>query len=150
MSKTTLLTLCMATNSIRKIAIDPATKVTESIFVQDSGLEPDGIVADHANDKVYWTVMGQPKKNDGSIVSATLDGKKSDTVVPRGKTFTPKQIRRLGDMLYWADREGGRIQRCKTDGTSLETIYDSAPGQDGLLQTPTNGASASRSTPSAV
>jgi hypothetical protein len=34
------------------------------------------------------------------------------------------------EYLYWCDREGGKIQRCKLDGSELETLYISASTPD--------------------
>ena len=53
---------------------------------------PDGLVVDAAAGHIYWTNMGNPKKNDGSILRSDLDGKNMITIVPPGGTFTPKQL----------------------------------------------------------
>src|SRR5262249_27698487 len=36
---------------------------------------PDGLVVDVAAGHIYWTNMGSPKQNDGSILRSDLDGK---------------------------------------------------------------------------
>ena len=53
---------------------------------------PDGLVLDVAAGHIYWTNMGDPKKNDGSIMRSDLNGKNMITIVPPGGTFTPKQL----------------------------------------------------------
>src|SRR6476661_5298395 len=53
---------------------------------------PDGIAVDAAAGHVYWTNMGVPRLDDGSVERADLDGRKRTTIVPQGGTFTPKQI----------------------------------------------------------
>src|SRR6267154_6686486 len=53
---------------------------------------PDGIVVDVEAGHIYWTDMGVPNLNDGSIERANVDGRNRRTVVPEGGTFTPKQI----------------------------------------------------------
>src|SRR5882672_12965031 len=53
---------------------------------------PDGIAVDAAAGHIYWTNMGVPSLNDGSIERADLDGRNRQTIVPEGKTFTPKQL----------------------------------------------------------
>src|SRR5262245_66222752 len=53
---------------------------------------PDGVVVDVEAGHIYWTNMGNPKKNDGSIERADLDGQNRKTIVPDGGTFTPKQL----------------------------------------------------------
>jgi len=41
---------------------------------------------------IYWTDMGDPKANDGSIERSDLEGRNRTTIVPQGGTFTPKQL----------------------------------------------------------
>src|SRR5438034_11268906 len=53
---------------------------------------PDGIVVDVEAGHIYWTNMGIPSSNDGSIERADLDGKNRVTIISEGKTFTPKQL----------------------------------------------------------
>jgi len=67
---------------------------------------PDGIAVDAAAGHIYWTNMGVPNLDDGSIERADLDGKNRRVIVPRGTTFTPKQIQldRKNGKLYWCDR----------------------------------------------
>ena len=54
---------------------------------------PDGLVLDVAARHIYWTNMGNPERNDGSIMRSDLNGKNMITIVPPGGTFTPKQLR---------------------------------------------------------
>src|SRR6201995_5964942 len=53
---------------------------------------PDGVVVDAEAGHIYWTNMGIPSKNDGSIERVDLDGQNRTTIVPEGGTFTPKQL----------------------------------------------------------
>ncbi len=53
---------------------------------------PDGIVVDLEAGHIYWTNMGVPRQNDGSIERADLDGQNCVTIVGEGETFTPKQL----------------------------------------------------------
>src|SRR6266852_3163841 len=53
---------------------------------------PDGIAVDVEGGHIYWTNMGIPSQNDGSIERADLDGRNRATIVGEGKTFTPKQL----------------------------------------------------------
>ena len=41
---------------------------------------------------IYWTNMGVPNLDDGSIERADLDGRNRRVIVPQGVTHTPKQI----------------------------------------------------------
>ena len=91
---------------------------------------PDGIVVDVEAGHIYWTNMGHPNRNDGSIERADLDGQNRMTIVPEGETFTPKQLHleKKSGKLYWCDREGMRVMRSNLDGSQIETLVDSSQG----------------------
>ncbi len=94
------------------------------------GRVPDGIVVDLEAGHIYWTNMGVPSKNDGSIERADLDGQNRKTIVPEGGTFTPKQLHleKKAGKLYWCDREGMRVMRANLDGSNIETLVDTSKG----------------------
>jgi hypothetical protein len=73
---------------------------------------------DVADGHIYWTNMGVPNANDGSIERADLDGRNRQTIVAPGGTFTPKQIQleKRTRKLYWCDHEGMRVMRANLDG----------------------------------
>lgn len=91
---------------------------------------PDGLVVDAAAGHLYWTNMGNPKKNDGTIFRSDLDGKNIVTIISPGDTFTPKQLQleKQSGKLYWSDREGMRVMRANLDGSNIETLVDTSQG----------------------
>jgi hypothetical protein len=92
---------------------------------------PDGLVVDREAGHIYWTNMGVPNLNDGSIERVDLDGGNRRTIVPEGGTHTPKQLHleKRNAKLYWSDREGMRVIRANLDGTQLETLVDTSKGE---------------------
>ena len=104
---------------------------SRKVIVADCHL-PDGIVVDVEAGHIYWTNMGVPNLNDGSIERADLDGSNRKVIVPQGVTFTPKQLHleKRSGKLYWCDREGMRVMRANLDGTNVETLVKTGEGDD--------------------
>src|SRR6266403_2305328 len=96
------------------------------------GRLPDGIVVDVPAGHIYWTNMGVPPLNDGSIERADLDGRNRKVIVPQGVTHTPKQIHldKENGKLYWCDREGMRVMRVNLDGSQVETLVQTGHGDN--------------------
>jgi hypothetical protein len=92
---------------------------------------PDGVAVDSAAGHVYWTNMGVPYRNDGSIERVDLDGRNRRVIVPEGRTFTPKQLHidKKSGKLYWSDREGMRVMRANLDGSQVETLMQTGEGE---------------------
>lgn len=125
-SNAILYVLDLSGGKIFTVTPDGAGK---KIIVENCRL-PDGIVVDTPNGQIYWTEMGVPFLNDGSIERADLDGSNRVTIVPRGATFTPKQLclDKKNKQLYWSDREGMRVMRCNLDGSDLEVLVETGSG----------------------
>jgi DNA-binding beta-propeller fold protein YncE len=100
------------------------------VIVSEGRRLPDGIVVDADAGHLYWTNMGNPSANDGSIERADFDGTNLTHIIPLGGTFTPKQLQldEKNRKLYWCDREGMRVMRSNLDGSKIETLIDTSEG----------------------
>jgi DNA-binding beta-propeller fold protein YncE len=114
----------------RVISANPDGSELRTIINEGRRL-PDGVAVDAAAGHIYWTNMGNPKVNDGSIERADLNGRNLTTIIPEGSTFTPKQLQldKKNGRLYWADREGMRVMRSNLDGSHIETLVQTGHGE---------------------
>jgi DNA-binding beta-propeller fold protein YncE len=97
-----------------------------SVTVIVSGLKtPDGLDISRSVERIFWTNMGiKPSEQDGSVMSANLDGSDVRTIIPEGSVHTPKQLT-IDDQnrkVYFCDREGMGVHRCDFDGQSHEIL----------------------------
>ena len=124
----------------RVVSLNPAGSDRKVIVTECR--YPDGIAVDVAAGHVYWTNMGNPTADDGSIERADLDGRNRKTIVPEGGTFTPKQLQleKKSGKLYWCDREGMRLMRANLDGSNIETLVDTSQGDRDRGRTLRSGA----------
>ncbi|KAH0023791.1 3-hydroxyacyl-CoA dehydrogenase-like protein, partial [Aureobasidium melanogenum] len=85
---------------------------------------PDGLDISVKDNRIYWTNMGVPTENDGSVQSCKLDGSDVKEIIKKGDVHTPKQliIDQQNNKLYFCDREGLRVMRCNLDGSDHETL----------------------------
>jgi hypothetical protein len=122
MTLTPKLFVLEASSEGRLFSINPDG--SDKTFLVTGCPVPDGVAVDVQAGHVYWTNMGVPRANDGSIERVDLDGSNRTTIVPSGGTYTPKQLHldEEGRKLYWSDREGMRVMRCELDGSHVETL----------------------------
>ena len=106
-----------------KIVAQSASGTEPKTLVSDLTL-PDGLDISIKDNRIYWTNMGIPSENDGSIQSCKLDGTDIKDIVKKGDVHTPKQliVDQENNKLYFCDREGLRVMRCNLDGSSQETL----------------------------
>ena len=100
-------------------------------LVDNLGGTPDGITVDLERGHLYWTNMGAKfGENDGFIERCDLDGSNRTVIIPKGGTFTPKQIEYdpVTDRLYWCDREGMRVMRARRDGSEVTVLVQTGAG----------------------
>jgi len=114
----------------RVLSMNPDGSDKKAIVTESRN--PDGIAVDVEAGHVYWTNMGVPNLDDGSIERVDLDGQNRTIIIPQGVTFTPKQLHmeKTSGKLYWCDREGMRVMRSNLDGTEVETLVKSGEGVD--------------------
>lgn len=114
----------------RIFSIDPDG--SDKKIIVTGARNPDGIAVDAERGHIYWTNMGVPSLNDGSIERVDLDGSNRTAIVAPGSTHTPKQLilDRPTGKLYWGDREGMRVMRCNFDGSELETLVQTGEGDE--------------------
>jgi DNA-binding beta-propeller fold protein YncE len=113
----------------RVLSVNPDGSDLKTIVNEGRRL-PDGVVVDVGAGHIYWTNMGNPSANDGSIERADLDGRNLTTIVPEGGTFTPKQLQldKKNGKLYWSDREG-MVMRSNPDGSHIEILVETGHGE---------------------
>jgi hypothetical protein len=121
-----LFVLELSGGRIHSMSLDGSDR---RVIVTDCRL-PDGIAVDVATGHIYWTNMGVPHLNDGSIERADLGGNNRKVIIPERSTFTPKQIQldKKNGKLYWCDREGMRVMRSNLDGSQIETLIEAGCG----------------------
>jgi DNA-binding beta-propeller fold protein YncE len=97
---------------------------SDKAVIASGGHIPDGVAVDVQAGHVYWSNMGVPNLNDGSIERCDLDGRNRVAIIPPGGTHTPKQIllEKKTGKLYWSDREGMRVMRANLDGSGVEVL----------------------------
>ncbi|QLG70965.1 hypothetical protein HG535_0A09150 [Zygotorulaspora mrakii] len=104
-------------------------KLHHTVMVANAG-HPDGIQVDKEKKVIYWTDMGSKRvgelfpESDGSVCSSNWNGTDKRILVGEGLVYTPKQLQldKKNQVLYFCDREGGRVMRCRADGSELETL----------------------------
>ena len=115
----TNLSAPMSSGRVLKGSVDGKSPL---VTLVDSVSLPDGITT--LSNRLYWTSMGPPSTNTGSIRSSSPSGGDVTTILAPGKVHTPKQITadRTNGFLYVSDREGMRVLRFRPDGSDLTTL----------------------------
>ncbi|KAL3961179.1 hypothetical protein ACCO45_002702 [Purpureocillium lilacinum] len=75
------------------LAVSPDGTHVKTIL-EDANLVslPDGVVYNKHDGRLYYTNMGVPPLNDGSVCSVGLDGSAPRTVLAKSQVHTPKQL----------------------------------------------------------
>ncbi|MBB5357459.1 hypothetical protein HDE76_000641 [Rhodanobacter sp. ANJX3] len=112
------------------LAIDTDEKSARIIASNLDGVL-DGVQIDQPGNSIYWTNMGSRPNTgekffdrDGTIERCDLDGSNHAVLVKKGQIVTPKQLQLDADngLLYFCDREGMAVMRCRTDGSELTVL----------------------------
>ena len=75
------------------------------------------VILDDDSDRLYWTTSS-------SIASSFMNGTGIEYVVYVGFDTEPYGLAKLGDMLYWSDRDAGKLQRSTITGEDVVTLYN--------------------------
>jgi hypothetical protein len=81
---------------------------------------PDGLVLNVAAGHIYWTNMGDPKRNDGSIMRSDLNGKNMITIVPPGGTLLRRRRRSTPTCWHSSRAEAAASDGLKRPGTRAQ------------------------------
>jgi hypothetical protein len=65
---------------------------TDKTFIITGCPVPDGVAVDVEAGHIYWTNIGMPPVNDGSIERVDLDGTNRTTIVPAGAHTPPSSF----------------------------------------------------------
>jgi len=95
--------------------------------VEEGRKLPDGLAVDIAARHLYWTNMGNPKANDGSILRSIWTGKPDHDRSTRQHIHAQtapdrKEVRKA----LLVRREGMRVMRANLDGSNIETLVDTS------------------------
>ncbi|KAF2995065.1 hypothetical protein E8E13_002331 [Curvularia kusanoi] len=123
---------------ILRFSLDDSNKPTRpSLLLSDAPqvFLPDGVVYSKKKDLLYFTNMGVPALNDGSVYSVRPDGSDPQVILSKGQIHTPKQLALddTNDKLYISDREGLRVVRCNLDGSGLEVLIENGDFNDAAV-----------------
>ncbi|KAH8621484.1 3-hydroxybutyryl-CoA dehydrogenase [Alternaria alternata] len=123
---------------ILRFSLDDSNEPTQpSLLLSDTPQValPDGVVYSKKKDLLYYTNMGVPPLNDGSVYSLCPDGSDLQVVLSKGQIHTPKQLALddTNDKLYISDREGLRVLRCNLDGSELEVLIENGDFHDAAV-----------------
>ena len=113
---------------------------------------PDGLALDVVAGHIYWTNMGNPSRNDGSIMRSDRDGKNMMIIVPPGHTFTPKQLQLEKRAVSFTGRTGKACGWCGQTWTGRKSKHSwiRARAIRVRVRIKGNGVSALRWTPTAA
>lgn len=114
---------------IRRINLDGSgTPVT---IITDTTYTPYYLDLDLVNGKIYWGDFQGSPTSSGNVFRMNLDGTGRETVVSGNLQSRGVELDLTGGMLYWVNRNGGKIMRCPlialpvnaSTSPAVQTIY---------------------------
>jgi len=122
---------------IRRINLTGTNPVT---LVTDSTHQPYYLDLDIGAGKIYWGVFDGVSAGTGNVFRMNLDGSARETIVTGNLETRAVCVEPASGMLYWVNRNAGRIMRCKlsdlpvsaTDATKVQTLYSNLDTPHGM------------------
>ena len=123
---------------IRRINLDGSgTPVT---LITDTTSQPYFLDLDPVNGKIYWGDFDGVSSNTGNVFRMNLDGTSRETVVTGNLETRGVGVDTAGGMLYWVNRNAGKIMRCPLSALpvnaagspAVQTVYSNLDTPHGM------------------
>lgn len=117
------------------------------VIVQDNTFQPYYLDLDLAAGKLYWGDFDGVTANTGNVFRANLDGTDRETIVTGTLETRAVCLDAAGAMLYWVNRNAGKIQRCPLSAlpvnaatsAAVQTLYQNLDTPHGMVLDPSAG-----------
>ncbi len=122
---------------IRRINLDGTNPLT---LVTDATYQPYYLELDLTAGKIYWGDFDGLTANTGNVFRMNLDGSGRETVVSGNLETRAVCVDTTGQMLYWVNRNAGKIMRCPLSALpvnaatspAVQTLYQNLDTPHGM------------------
>lgn len=120
---------------------------TDPVVVVPPGTQPYYLDLDIEGGNIYWGDFDGAVPDTGNVFRADLGGGNREVVVTGTLETRAVCLDKAGGMLYWVNRNAGRIQRAPLDALpvdaatspAVETVYDGLDTPHGMVLDPAAG-----------